>query len=173
MGPLFLCKFTPMPYAGLTFQSYYNCMVVRGLIPPYAKRAPRPTSSWAWHHYQSLPRDHLWAPGLTFGMGPPHWYCIQDSALKGSQMIVRVLSTQHCQSGQQTRIYADINSAISMICQNTTWAYVEGVCLEVYMLCRYHYVGITNEKRWEKSFSKLTNHFVKIHDLNKYEDCGG
>lgn len=44
-----LCKLMPISHGTLTFQSYYHCTAGRGLVPPCAKRVPRPTSGQAWH----------------------------------------------------------------------------------------------------------------------------
>lgn len=44
MRPPLLCKLMPVSHATLTFQSYHDCSVGRELVPPCAKRAPRPTN---------------------------------------------------------------------------------------------------------------------------------
>lgn len=60
-----------------------------------------------------------------------------------------------------------------MMYQNLTRAHTEGACLEGYMLCSYYYVDIINGKGWEKCFSKLMDHFLKISDLSRFENHGG
>lgn len=142
------------------------------------RRAPGPAPRRARQgsSIQSLPRAHPELQGISMGLASP--VLLYETLLgpRGSRVTARVASSRHSRNSRRTTgglgVYPGVTSAVPSDAPEpgARGRRAPGTCTR---RASCSFTGIRSRKRWEACLSERMNHFLKFHDLNKFENCGG